>query len=125
MIRAGLPISTPRIVVFRGVLGSSDRAGPDRPELFPSSRPPLRRSYCSRKLGHTSGTLGNHICRIWRSKDARYAKRHSLSPQRHPPSAIRYARRECEDWSASQLNFHNKAIREEAGKHFSQVLKTK
>jgi hypothetical protein len=30
-----------------------------------------------------------------------------------------------EDWSASQLNFHNKAIRETAGRYLSQVLHTK
>lgn len=30
-----------------------------------------------------------------------------------------------EDWSPFQLNFHNQAIREMAGKHLSQVLETK
>ena len=30
-----------------------------------------------------------------------------------------------EDWSPFQLNFHNEAIRETAGKHLSPVLETK
>lgn len=42
-----------------------------------------------------------------------------------PPILPKGAGLPGEDWSASQLNFHNENIREEAGKHLSQVLQTK